>query len=305
MPENQRRAILLREWQGLTYREIATELGLSQAAVETLIFRARRALAAGLEQQDTDTWKSRLRRGSDFGGIAGVLQALLGGGGAAAVKVAATAVAVATTAVAAAPTHTHAAPAHRPPAAKHAKAPLGSHRFAPLGASRDSIAQPHATKLSSAPIRSGNRHVPKPPVARPNSDPTAPTSAPTASPAVPESAPAAPVAGPTPPSVPSAGGHKPKDDRRPQAVVPPPAPPGAQPPLATRPSPVQDNGKGKRANDGTPPDASPPAPAPAEPPASAVPPAAPNASDRQGLSVDNPGRDKPAKHDRRGAANEK
>ena len=86
MPENQRRAILLREWQGLTYREISADLGLSQAAVETLIFRARRALAAGLEQ-DADTWKSRLRRGSDFGGVAGVLQALLSGGSAAAVKV--------------------------------------------------------------------------------------------------------------------------------------------------------------------------------------------------------------------------
>ena len=52
MPENQRRAILLREWQGLTYREISAELGLSQAAVETLIFRARRSLAQGLEQYD-------------------------------------------------------------------------------------------------------------------------------------------------------------------------------------------------------------------------------------------------------------
>ena len=51
MPENQRRAILLREWQGLSYREIAGELELSQSAVETLIFRARRALAKGLEQQ--------------------------------------------------------------------------------------------------------------------------------------------------------------------------------------------------------------------------------------------------------------
>jgi RNA polymerase sigma factor (sigma-70 family) len=44
----QRRAILLREWQGLSYREIAEELDLSQAAVETLLFRARRALAARL-----------------------------------------------------------------------------------------------------------------------------------------------------------------------------------------------------------------------------------------------------------------
>lgn len=48
LTENQRRAILLREWQGLSYREIAEELELSQAAVETLIFRARKALAQGL-----------------------------------------------------------------------------------------------------------------------------------------------------------------------------------------------------------------------------------------------------------------
>jgi RNA polymerase sigma-70 factor, ECF subfamily len=44
LPENQRRAILLREWRGLSYREIARELDVSQAAVETLIFRARRSL---------------------------------------------------------------------------------------------------------------------------------------------------------------------------------------------------------------------------------------------------------------------
>src|SRR5579884_4251658 len=52
MPHNQRRALLLREWQGLSYREIAVELGLTQAAVEMLIFRARRALAGALEQPD-------------------------------------------------------------------------------------------------------------------------------------------------------------------------------------------------------------------------------------------------------------
>ena len=33
---NQRRAILMREWQGLSYREIAAELSLSEGAVETL-----------------------------------------------------------------------------------------------------------------------------------------------------------------------------------------------------------------------------------------------------------------------------
>jgi RNA polymerase sigma-70 factor (ECF subfamily) len=49
MPENQRRAILLREWRGLSYKEIADELQLSQTAVEMLIFRARRSLARSLE----------------------------------------------------------------------------------------------------------------------------------------------------------------------------------------------------------------------------------------------------------------
>ena len=50
LPEQQRQAILLREWQGLSYREVAAKLEISQAAVETLIFRARRSLASGLEQ---------------------------------------------------------------------------------------------------------------------------------------------------------------------------------------------------------------------------------------------------------------
>ncbi len=51
MPHNQRRAIVLREWQGLSYREIAAELRVSQTAVEMLIFRARRGLAAALEPE--------------------------------------------------------------------------------------------------------------------------------------------------------------------------------------------------------------------------------------------------------------
>ena len=44
LPDQQRRAILLREWRGLSYDDIAEELGLSHAAVETTIFRARRSL---------------------------------------------------------------------------------------------------------------------------------------------------------------------------------------------------------------------------------------------------------------------
>jgi RNA polymerase sigma-70 factor, ECF subfamily len=49
LPTNQRAAILLREIQGRSYAEIAKELGLSLAAVETLIFRARRTLSEELE----------------------------------------------------------------------------------------------------------------------------------------------------------------------------------------------------------------------------------------------------------------
>ena len=87
MPESQRRAILLREWQGLSYREIAQELELSQAAVETLIFRARRSLAQGLERPP-EPRRARARRGIDAGGLLAALKSALVGGGAAA-KVAA------------------------------------------------------------------------------------------------------------------------------------------------------------------------------------------------------------------------
>jgi RNA polymerase sigma-70 factor, ECF subfamily len=53
VPERQRRALLLREFQGLSYEEISLELGVSVAAVETLIFRARRSVAAELGRVGT------------------------------------------------------------------------------------------------------------------------------------------------------------------------------------------------------------------------------------------------------------
>jgi RNA polymerase sigma factor (sigma-70 family) len=48
MPPNLRRPLLMREWQGMSYAEIAESLGVSHSAVETLIFRARRHLASAL-----------------------------------------------------------------------------------------------------------------------------------------------------------------------------------------------------------------------------------------------------------------
>jgi RNA polymerase sigma-70 factor (ECF subfamily) len=92
----QRRAILLREWRGLSYREVAAELRLSQSAVETLIFRARRSLAAALENPESR--RPRLLHGLGLPGLlASAKSFFLGGGTAVGVKVAAT-VAVATTA---------------------------------------------------------------------------------------------------------------------------------------------------------------------------------------------------------------
>lgn len=82
LTELQQRAILLREWRGLSYQEIAQELELSQSAVETLIFRARRTLARSLERQDVGRPRT-LARCLDFGGLLSTLKSALGLGGSA------------------------------------------------------------------------------------------------------------------------------------------------------------------------------------------------------------------------------
>ncbi len=92
VPERQRRALLLREFQGLSYDEIGIELGVSVAAVETLIFRARRSVAAELGRLDT-----KPTRRSALAAIAELFGWFFKGG-AAPVKLAVAAAAVATTA---------------------------------------------------------------------------------------------------------------------------------------------------------------------------------------------------------------
>ena len=57
LPDRQRRALFLRDWQGLRYDEIATRMAVSGAAVETLLFRARNKVGATLESRD---WKPKL-----------------------------------------------------------------------------------------------------------------------------------------------------------------------------------------------------------------------------------------------------
>lgn len=98
LPEQQRRALLLREWQGLSYREIADELRLTQGAVEALLFRARRSLADALTNdasQPRRRGRPRMASSSAGSGIAAIKSLLVGGG----VKIAATAATVAATSV--------------------------------------------------------------------------------------------------------------------------------------------------------------------------------------------------------------
>jgi RNA polymerase sigma factor (sigma-70 family) len=130
LPETQRRAILLREWQGLSYREIAAELELSQGAVETLIFRARRSLASGLEQP-LESKRRRVARALDWGNLLAGLKAALIGGSVAA-KVAATVAVVSATAVVAAEPLQHQRHHVATVPKAHAKAHVAPHVTVPV-----------------------------------------------------------------------------------------------------------------------------------------------------------------------------
>jgi RNA polymerase sigma-70 factor (ECF subfamily) len=96
---NQRRAILLREWQGLSYREIAEELETTEAAIETLLFRARRSLARKLDRSRGRVWS-----GLNLGSLVAYGKSLLGG---AALKIAAATMVVAAGATLVAPSLRH------------------------------------------------------------------------------------------------------------------------------------------------------------------------------------------------------
>lgn len=88
IPERQRRALLLREWQGLSYEEVAKELNVSVAAVETLLFRARGSVARQLGDGTS-------RRADAYASVVALFRWLLKGG-AAPLKIAAATATVAT-----------------------------------------------------------------------------------------------------------------------------------------------------------------------------------------------------------------
>jgi RNA polymerase sigma factor (sigma-70 family) len=83
LPERQRRAVLLREWYGLSPQEIAPRLGLSVPATYAVLTRARRSLAGAL----TATVRGPLMI-LDLSGIADALRGLKAYFGGAAAKTA-------------------------------------------------------------------------------------------------------------------------------------------------------------------------------------------------------------------------
>jgi RNA polymerase sigma-70 factor (ECF subfamily) len=93
LPASQRRALLLREWRGLSYREIAGQLGTSVAAVETLIFRARKSVARHLERESS---LGRLAGILNLGQIASAIKGAFTGAAALQVAAAATVLTLAT-----------------------------------------------------------------------------------------------------------------------------------------------------------------------------------------------------------------
>ena len=101
LPEQQRRALLLREWQGLSCKEIAAELGLSPTAVEMLLFRARRGIVEELTAATPPRRRgvrARLRASGDMGSMIAAVKTVFFMGG---TKIAATLATVAATSVAA------------------------------------------------------------------------------------------------------------------------------------------------------------------------------------------------------------
>jgi len=191
MPHNLRTALLLREWQGLSYAEIAEAMGLSVSAVETLIFRGRRHLAAALEQGTPTPRKKVVARVADLLGLGWLRNVVFGAGGAAKLAAGAALLSLAGGGAAVAITDAHSRPA---PAKPTPTALVVSHTPAIPATSRTGH---NSTRVSDT---RGVRHqvsrVVVPPTPRTTTTTAAVAPAPAAAPAptvVTEPAPAAPA----------------------------------------------------------------------------------------------------------------
>jgi RNA polymerase sigma factor (sigma-70 family) len=211
LPEQQRRAVLLRDWRGLSYAEVAAELGVSLANAETLIFRGRRDLAALLREQPAAT-RRRLASLGNAGSLLAWVKAGLGGAAGAKAAAAIAVVAVSGAGLAAgtgalsgdsrpAPPSSRPADVRPLPAATPAPAPE-SVRPAPTRSGPEAAAPataPRATSATPAPAApdSASGTAPQAPSGGPAATPPAARASappPAALPAAPEPAKAVPAA---------------------------------------------------------------------------------------------------------------
>ena len=214
IPPNQRHAFLLRELRGLSYREIALQLGVSVASVETLIFRARRGLAKALE--NGAGLRERISAALNVGSIGAAVKSWLAG--ATATKVATATAVVAVAAVSTAGDTSRAQPSAAPPAATELQRPSVV-RSNPWGVPDRGAVEPKARpggtdsparkpvpqrgRGPSAPVR----HEPprRDAIAPPEAGPAAPGADSPSPNAPPPAPPPAPVSAPVTPQLPSVG----------------------------------------------------------------------------------------------------
>jgi RNA polymerase sigma-70 factor (ECF subfamily) len=182
LPAQQRDAVVLREFYGLSYAEVAAALGLSGAAVESLLFRARKRLQEQLRPVRSAlgvltlpvTLRDALAQalpgfgaGGASAGAGGAVLAKLASAPLAAKLVAAT-LAVGTVGTVAGVEQSHHAPRHRSTAPTPASAPARA-RVKPLAAAvrtrepvtaRPSASRPVAVRTPAPrpPARESDRH---------------------------------------------------------------------------------------------------------------------------------------------------
>lgn len=210
MPSRLREAFLLREWQGLSYAEIAERLDTSRSAVETLIFRARRHLATELR---------KAQGALTVGPLATWVRGLFGNG---AVLRSAGVVALATGAIAAATVTS--TPSQKPARARPQQS----------GARADLVLAALVRQTRTATRRAGVR-TPAAGAAVPALEPAAPSGAPTAAGGTTSEPVATPASAPSVPPAPVAG--LPGVTQAPPAVtVPTVTPPTVTLPPATVPA---------------------------------------------------------------------
>ena len=199
LPFNQRAALVMRELEGRSYAEIGDTLGVSVAAVETLIFRARRSLrvrTAALRSILTVPLPGTLAQFTDGGSIAA------GGVGAGVLIKAAVALVVGGLATGlGVERSTHAAAPAKPQSAERVavQGPASVARgTAPAGRARTAVTLRHRPAVVRRAVSSRAAHGPA--VRHPTPLPSVSSAAPSSA-SAPASAPAPAPARPAPPSV--------------------------------------------------------------------------------------------------------